>query len=213
MNIILWADLQCPYCLVGEENLKHAIEELGLQDQIQLDIKSYEIHRPQDGEGDHSLLQIFQEKDGLTPEEAIRQAHTIDQMAKDEAGLEIDFGGVRESTDFDAHRLYKFAADHDPQTAAKIRDLLHRAYFVEHRILNDRNTLLEIAREGGLDPAEVSSMLDSKLYIREVRDDEMEHEALGAESVPYFIVGTEVVPEHLPKDQMKKVILRNLKKD
>lgn len=62
MNIVLWADLQCPFCLVGEENLKNAIQELGLEDQINMDIKSYEIHRPEDGEGDHSLIQIFQEK-------------------------------------------------------------------------------------------------------------------------------------------------------
>lgn len=213
MNIVLWADLQCPFCLTGEANLNHAIKELGLENDIKLDIKSYEIHRPEDGEGDHPLLQIFQDKEGFTPEGAAAQTAKIDKMAKDEAGLDIDFAQCRESTDLDAHRLYKFAADHSDELAARVRDLLHQAYFVEHKILADRNTLIDVAEAAGLDPQAVNDMLDSDAYIREVRNDEIELNALNAESVPYFIVGTEVVPEHITKEEMMKVIQRNLNKN
>ncbi len=213
MNIVLWADLQCPFCLVGEENLKNAIQELGLEDQINMDIKSYEIHRPEDGEGDHSLIQIFQEKDGFTYDEALDQAAWIDQMAKEEADLDIDFAKARESTDLDAHRLFKFAMDQDPKKAMYLRDLLHQAYFAKQKVLADRNPLLELAKEADLDVNLARQMLESNLYIREIRNDEMEFEALNAQSVPYFIVGHEVVPEHLTKEEMKKVLLRNLKQE
>ncbi len=213
MNIVLWADLQCPFCLVGETNLKNAIKELGLEDEIDLDIKANEIHRPEDGEGDHPLIQIFQEKDGFSYDGAVAQAAKIDKMAKDEADLIIDFANARESTDIDAHRLFKFALDQDREKAMLLRDLIHKAYFVDHKVLNNRDNLLELAKAAELDVRAAEEMLDSDLYIREVRDDEMELNALKAESVPYFIVGTEVVPEHLTKEEMKKVLIRNIEKE
>lgn len=208
MNIILWADLQCPFCYAGETNLQNAIRELGLEDQIQIDIKTYQIHRPEDGHGEKPLVQIFQDKEGFSREDAQKQAQSINDMLKNEANIDMDFGQVHESVDLDAHRLYKFACDKG--RGETVRDLLHKAYFHDHVILEDRDVLLKIAEEAGLDAAEAGEMLETDLYTREIRNDEMEAAALGIESVPYFIVGTEVVPEHLTKEEMMKVLQRNL---
>lgn len=175
MEIVMWADLQCPFCLVGEADLMNAIRELGIEDQVRLDIKTYEVHRPEDGEGDQQMAQIFQNKEGFTHDGAIRHIAAINAMEKEEAGYDIDFGKVRESTDFDAHRLYKFAMDHGKGQI--VRDLLHKAYFKDCKVLADRKVLLEAAKEAGLDLAETEKMLDSDLYKREVRNDEMEFRA------------------------------------
>ena len=67
-----------------------------------------------------------------------------------------------------------------------------------------------MAHDAGLDVEEVNAMLASDLYKREVEDDEMEYRALQIESVPYFIVDTEVIPEHLTKEKMKEVLKRHL---
>lgn len=209
MNIILWADLQCPFCYAGETNLQNAIRELGLEDQIQMDIKTFQIHRPEDGHGEKPLIQIFQDKEGFSSEGAKKQAKSIDDMLKNEANIDMDFGQVRESVDLDAHRLYKFACIKG--CGETVRNLLHQAYFHDHAILEDRNVLLKIAEEAGLDAAEAGEMLESDLYKREIRNDEMEAAALGIESVPYFIVGTEVVPEHLTKEEMMEVLRRSFR--
>lgn len=208
MDIVMWADLQCPFCLVGEANLMNALRELGIEDQVNLDIKTHQIHRPQDGDGQKEMLQIFQDKEGFSKEGAIEHVAKINQMEKDEAGLIIDFGKVHESVDLDAHRLYKYAADHGK--AAKVRDLLHKAYFEDLKILADWDTLLDVAKEAGLDPDDVKKMLESDMYKREVQDDEMEFRAFGIESVPYFIIDTEVVPEHLTKEKMMEVLQKHL---
>lgn len=208
MEIVMWADLQCPFCLVGEANLQNAIKELGLEGQVKLDIKSYEVHRPQDGEGDKEMLQIFQDKEGFTKEGAIAHIADLNKMEKDEAGIIMDFGKCHESTDFDAHRLYKYAMDHGK--GAEVRDLLHKAYFIDHKVLADIHTLLDVADEAGLDAEDVNHMLYSDLYKREVLEDEMEFRALGIESVPYFIIDTEVVPEHLTKEKMMDVLKKHM---
>lgn len=208
MDIVMWADLQCPFCLVGEANLMNAMKELGIADQVRLDIKTHQIHRPEDGDGQKEMLQIFQDKEGFSKEGAIAHVAKINQMEKDEAGLIIDFGKVHESVDLDAHRLYKYAADHGK--AAEVRTLLHQAYFEDLKILADWNTLFDVARKAGLDEEEVKKMLESDMYKREIQNDEMEFRALGIESVPYFIIDTEVVPEHLTKEKIMEVLQKHL---
>lgn len=210
MNIVLFADLQCPFCYTGEAALQEAIKELGIEDQVYLDIKSREIHRPEDGDGNMPMIEIFQTKEGFTPEGAAKHIEDINAMGKNDAGLIFDFGKVRESNDHNAHRLYKLARDLGKGQA--VRDALHEAYFVEDKILADESTLLEAAEKGGLDPELVKKMLAEGWYENEVKNDEVEYEALKIESVPYFIIDQEVIPEHLPKDQMVEVLKRHLNK-
>lgn len=51
----------------------------------------------------------------------------------------------------DAHRLILFAAERDRQW--ETADALFRAYFTEGRDLNDREQLVELAADAGLDKA------------------------------------------------------------
>lgn len=210
MNIILWSDLQCPYCYTGEEALKQAIQELGIEDQVYLDIKTQEIHRPEDGNGDQPLLEIFQNKDGYTLEEAKEQIKKINKMGKDDASLDFDFGGVRESDDRDAHRLYKLARDLGK--GKEMRSALHEAYFQNHQVLADLDVLLQAAEKAGIDAEMAEKAIREKWYENEILNDEAEADALKIESVPYFIVDQEVVPEHLSKDDFIKVLKKHLKK-
>ena len=208
MNIVLWADLQCPFCFAGETNLQHAIEELKIEDQVNMDIKSREIHRPEDGNGDHEMLEIFQVKDEFTPEGAKKQIGKINHMIESETGTTVDFGQVRESNDFNAHRLYKLARDRGCGQA--VRDALHEAYFIDHKILDDKQTLIEAGMKGGLARETIERMLEEGWYANEVKNDEMEYDALGIESVPYFIIDQEVVPEHLTKEAFMDVLKRHM---
>lgn len=204
MNIVMWADLQCPFCYVGETNLANAIEELHLDDQIQMDIKTYEIHREEDGMGVQKMLDIFQNKDGFNLEEAKEQISKINTMAKEEAGQIIDFETVKESNDRDAHRLYKLARDLGK--GKEYRHAVHEAYFKNGKVLSDHQVLLDLAKEAGLDVVKAQKALDEKWYENEINDDEMELEALKIESVPYFIINQRVVPEHVSKEEFIKIL-------
>lgn len=208
MNIVMWTDLQCPFCYTGENTLQQAIEELGLKDQVYLDIKSHEIHRPEDGNGDVDMRHILEDKDGFTPEEAEAQIEKINRMAREEAGLDIDFGKARESNDHNAQRLYKLARDKGVGEA--VRKALQEAYFVQGKVLADEEVLLEAARKGGLDPELVRRMLKEGWYETELHNDEVEYEALGIESVPYFIIDQEVVPEHKTREEFVRILKEHM---
>jgi predicted DsbA family dithiol-disulfide isomerase len=112
----------------------------------------------------------------------------IDRMTAQAAaeGLAFDFSVARPGNTFDAHRLLHLAADRGVQGAVNERLLL--AYFTEGQPIADVPTLVRLAGEAGLDPAEAAAVLDSDAYAAEVRADEAEARALGIRGVPFFVL-------------------------
>ncbi len=208
MNIVLWADLQCPFCYTGETNLKHAIEELEIQDQVKMDIKAYEIHDDSMGNGILPMKEVFIEKHGMTSEEAEQTIEEINKMGLEEAGLDLNFGNVRESNDHDAHRVYKMARERG--CGEQVRNALFEAYFDQDLVLHDRNVLLDIAQKNGLDRDEVKQMLESNLYNIEVKNDQMEADAIGIGSVPCFFIDQEKIPEHITKEAFMEILKKHM---
>ena len=86
----------------------------------------------------------------------------------------------------DAHRLLHLAADRGVQGAVKER--LLRAGFTEGEALGDRDTLVRLGAEAGLDADEARTILAGDRYLTEVRADIAEASALGARGVPFFVV-------------------------
>ena len=64
----------------------------------------------------------------------------------------------------------------------------YRAYFTERQSLFDQPSLVRLAGEAGLDPAEAQRVLDAGAYADAVRADAYEAAALGVQGVPFFVV-------------------------
>ncbi len=62
-----------------------------------------------------------------------------------------------------------------------------RAYFTDGLAVGDRDTLVGLATEIGLDEDEVRSMLESDDFGNHVRSDEATAKMLGIESVPFYV--------------------------
>ena len=62
-----------------------------------------------------------------------------------------------------------------------------RAYFTDGLAVGDRNTLVGLATEIGLDEAEVRTMLESDDFGNHVRSDEATAKMLGIDSVPFYV--------------------------
>ena len=112
----------------------------------------------------------------------------IDRMASVAAkdGLDFHFERARPGNTFDAHRLLHLAGERGKQDAMKER--LLRAYMTEGQLMSDREGLVRLAGEVGLDTEEVRAALAGDLYSREVRADEAEAQELGITGVPFFVI-------------------------
>jgi predicted DsbA family dithiol-disulfide isomerase len=69
-----------------------------------------------------------------------------------------------------------------------MKERLLRAYFTEGELMSDRDTLVRLAVEVGLDEDEVREALASGRYADEVRDDERTAGGFGISAVPTFVV-------------------------
>ena len=112
----------------------------------------------------------------------------IDTMTVQAAaeGLDFRFDKAVRANTFDAHQVIHLAGLRGVQDAVKER--LLRAYFTEGEAVGDRETLVRLAAEAGLDADEVRAALDDQRYAGAVRADEAEAGAIGISGVPFFVV-------------------------
>jgi predicted DsbA family dithiol-disulfide isomerase len=69
-----------------------------------------------------------------------------------------------------------------------LKERLFVAYFTEGAAIGDRDTLVRLGEEIGLDAAKSTEVLESDRYAREVRADELEARDLGVTGVPFFVI-------------------------
>ena len=55
MDIQVWADFQCPYCMIGKKRLQKALEELGITD-AQVSVRSFLLSPERAGADGKSML-------------------------------------------------------------------------------------------------------------------------------------------------------------
>jgi predicted DsbA family dithiol-disulfide isomerase len=101
-------------------------------------------------------------------------------------GLEYHLeGGVTGNT-FDAHQLMQLARAHGLQDA--LAERFYRAHFTERRSIFDRDTLVSLAAEAGLDAGQARRALEDNAYADACKADLDEARALGAKGVPFFVI-------------------------
>jgi predicted DsbA family dithiol-disulfide isomerase len=84
------------------------------------------------------------------------------------------------------HLAAKYGMSLDQAREAKER--LMRAYFTEGVAIGDRDALVELAADIGLDPDEARAVLDGDAYADAVRDDETLAHRIGIHAVPFFVL-------------------------
>jgi predicted DsbA family dithiol-disulfide isomerase len=206
MEIFYWSDYACPYCYIGETNLKAALRELGIG--CVPEMRAFELSPDGPRTCPGPTRDLVAKKYGITAEQAEASMQRINEMAAD-AGLNMDFGKARYSNTFDAHRLTKLAGSISPEKADALADALFKANFSEGAELADHETLLSAARSAGLEEDAVKALLASDDYADRVRADEEQAHQYGVTGVPYFVINGEyAIPGALTKEQMVGVLRR-----
>jgi predicted DsbA family dithiol-disulfide isomerase len=112
-----------------------------------------------------------------------------DRVAKagEADGIVFAFDRIQRTPNtFEAHRLIWFAQQQGKQD--DLVDALFHAYFTEGRDIGDRQTLVDVATEAGLDRDEVRQFLASGAGVEEVRVEEAAGHRMGIRGVPYFVL-------------------------
>ena len=211
MKITYWSDYACPYCYIGEKRLETAISELGLENDIDIKMRAFELDPNASYEVVSRTDERFAVKYGLTLDMARRQIEKISILGKNE-GIDFKYIDTQYTNMLDAHRLTKLVASKgNKENTDKVIKLLFDAYFTKNLKLADRKVLADIAKQVGIEDDELNKMLDSKDFIDDVRYDENEAYSLGVHGVPYFVIDDKyVISGAQTKSGIKQAILKAL---
>ena len=150
-----------------------------------MEFRSFELNPNAPAQQEGNLEEALARKYGVTLEQArAMNARVVDAAAGE--GLHYRYDLAKRGNTFDSHRLLHLAAALGLQPAMKER--LMAAYFMEGRAIGDRETLVELAGEVGIDSDRARATLDSDEYSEDVRADEREATELGITGVPFFVI-------------------------
>ena len=204
MKVDIWSDVVCPFCYIGKRRLEEALGDFAHRDDVEVVWHSFQLDPSAPAIAEGSTVDMLAAKYGMTREQAIASQKSLAANAAT-VGLEFNWQQTKAGNTLHAHRLIHFAATFGLADATKER--LLRAYFTEGEAVGDRDTLVRLAAEAGLDADEVRAVLDEGRYVGAVRADEAEAQALGIRGVPFFVVDRKYgVSGAQPADVLRQVL-------
>jgi len=209
MQVEIWSDVVCPWCYIGKRRFEEALRRFAHADQVEVEWRAFELDPAAEsveaGEGPDYADRLAR-KYGTSRAGAQQMLDSMTQAAAAE-GLDFRFDRAAAANTFDAHQVIHLAGRRGLQDQVKER--LLRAYFTDGEPVGDRDTLVRLAAEAGLDAAEVARVLTDREHAEVVRRDEDEARALGIGGVPFFVVDRRYgVSGAQPADQLLQVLER-----
>ncbi|WP_151732922.1 DsbA family oxidoreductase ['Paenibacillus yunnanensis' Narsing Rao et al. 2020] len=184
MRIDVWSDYACPFCYIGKRRLEHALSQFAGREQVEVVFRSFQLDPSARTDETRDIHEMLAGKYGMTRDKAKAMNAQLAEQAQS-VGLEFNFDQVVPTNTFDAHRLSHYAKT--VGKAPEISERLLRAYFTDGVNIGDREVLISLAAEVGLDTAEAKAALDSGAYADEVNGDIAAAQSLNVTGVPFFV--------------------------
>lgn len=184
MKIEIWSDVVCPFCYIGKRHLETAIADLQMDNNVEIEWKSFELNPDATPKPGVSIYEALAESKGMP----LEQVHSMTSQVVERAaavGLDFKFDQAVVANTAKSHKLLHFAKSKGLQQPLKER-LLH-AYFTEGADLNDDSVLAGLAQELGLDKELALAALHQEEMDNEFRMDVNEARQIGISGVPFFV--------------------------
>ena len=185
MRIEIWSDVACPFCWLGKRRFESALRRFDRPDLVDVEWKSFQLDPRLRTDPSVRIHDHLARTTGIEPA-AARAMNVRRAEAGRHEGLAYDFDRIVVANTFDAHRLIQMAKAAGRADEAEER--LFSAYFAEGRNVADRDTLVEVGAEIGVEREAVAAVLAGDAWAAEVRADIEGARALGIGAVPFFVL-------------------------
>ncbi|AIO69007.1 DsbA family oxidoreductase [Burkholderia oklahomensis] len=183
-------DFTCPWCAIGESNLRRGIAESGVRGPVIVTYRAFEVDPSLPDAGADRTAYRVHRLGSLT---RARQADADVELAGRRAGVAFDFdrNSIMPNTRL-AHRLLDFAATAgDGDRAGALSSAIFDAYFARGLDIGDRGVLLRLAAQTGFEPHAVDTYLASDAGVAAVRQSRADALHDGIRLLPAFAIGAE----------------------
>ncbi len=216
LTIDIYSDVMCPWCAIGYGQLTKALDELGCEIEAEVRWRPFELNPDMPPEGEEQEAHLAR-KYGRSAEEgaAVRgQMRAIADAAGVSLAYEGDDGGDPPPAMMwntrECHKLLTFALEQaGPQVQTQLKLALFKAHFNHRRPLNDRETLLDIAADAGLQREAAKAALDDAALDARVLAEERQAWDLNITGVPAMIVNDKFL---IPGAQAPEVYVNALRR-
>jgi len=183
LKIDIVSDVVCPWCAIGYKKLSEAMTQLDDQISFEVNWKPYELHPeiPKEGFDKKEYYKIkFGESSGSSD-----KFNIISEEGK-KVGLEFNFKKSKNLPNtFLAHRLLWLCRSKDMQDV--LAEALFYAYFTDGRNVGNKDELIEISSENGLNREEIKEFFQTNIGHEEVLREENRAREMNIFSVPTYI--------------------------
>jgi predicted DsbA family dithiol-disulfide isomerase len=186
LTVDVISDVICPWCFIGKRRLEKAIAAHG--EPVKVQWHAFQLNPTMPKEG-ISRREYRIRKFGSW-ERSMQLDANIVATGKDE-GIHFDFDRMeRTPNTVDAHRLIWVAYKEGVQDA--LVEALFRAYFTEGRDISNRQTLMDVVAEAGLDRGKAEAVLKGDEGMDAIKDAGEQAQRLRVDSVPFFVVNGKI---------------------
>ncbi len=185
MKVEVWSDVMCPFCYIGKRKFEAALLQFPYKDEMEVEWKSFQLDPTIETDGSKTIHQFLAERKGFTIEKAKEMNDYVTNLAA-KVGLTYNFDKAVVANSFDAHRFSHLAKKYGQQNNAE--ELLFKSYFTDGKNTADKDTLIQLGEQLGINGEEVKEMLESNKYANEVHSDIEDANNIGVSGVPFFVV-------------------------
>lgn len=186
LSVDVTSDVICPWCFIGKRRLEKAIAAHGGPVNVRWHPFQLNPSMPEEG---ISRREYRIKKFGSWERSMELDARVI-AVGKDE-GLDFAFDRIEQTPNtLDAHRLIWLADKERVQNA--VVDALFQAYFTEGRDISNRQTLIDVVAEAGLDRLRAEAMLNSNDGLHAMKEAVEQARRFRVDGVPFFIVNNKI---------------------
>ena len=185
MKVEIWSDFVCPFCYMGERKFEQALADFEHKDEVEIIFKSFQLAMGKEDVKGKDIHQIIADKYNISYDQAKANNDQIVKAAE-KVGLNYRFDILKLNNTELAHEIAKYA-----DSVGKGKDLVDRyfkAYFEEGVDIGDKEKLIELAEEIGINTIELKKQLNQENLKDEIKKDEILARKLGINSVPFFII-------------------------
>jgi predicted DsbA family dithiol-disulfide isomerase len=182
LTIDVISDVICPWCYIGKRRLEKAIA--ALDGQVKVRWLPFQLNPTMPKEG-ISRREYRTKKFGSWERSQELDAKVV--AVGETEGIHFAFDRIeRTPNTLDAHRLVWLAGTEGVQDA--VMEALFRAYFTDGRDISNRQTLLAVVAEAGLDSRKTENVLNGDDGLEAIKEAGEQARRLRVEGVPFFIV-------------------------
>jgi predicted DsbA family dithiol-disulfide isomerase len=184
IKIDVISDVVCPWCYIGKRRLEKAITEVHDEYEFDIQYHPFELNPNVPAEG-------FDQKSYLIKKfgSEARYHELIGNVTKVAAveGLNFDYSKQSKSPNtLNLHRVIWLAGKEGKQL--QTAEAFFHAYFEKGIDLSQRENIIAVAKEGGLDEIKVSTFLESDEGIEEMKAEQIHNREIGVTGVPFYII-------------------------